>query len=169
MDKHWLRHAGSACPGTIEFPDVERGHHRRKIGIAESIHVETASRVAGLAAQGVRPKLVFVRVGEDPASKVYVGMKEKTSVRLGLISETFVLPETATEEELLTLLGRLNADAAVHGILVQAPLRRRSTRRAQAAGGSGEGCGSAFSRHQRWQTHFGRRQRVQALHARRSA
>jgi methylenetetrahydrofolate dehydrogenase (NADP+)/methenyltetrahydrofolate cyclohydrolase len=90
--------------------------------IAEGIHQETVGRVADLGRRGVQPKLVFVRVGEDPASKVYVGMKEKTSVRLGLASETFVLPETVTEAELLALLARLNADAAVHGILVQAPL-----------------------------------------------
>lgn len=90
--------------------------------IAEQIHAETAQRIAALKARGLQPGLAFVRVGEDPASKVYVGMKEKTSARLGLFSETHVLPETATEAELLALVDRLNADSRVHGILVQAPL-----------------------------------------------
>ncbi len=92
--------------------------------IAEQIHQETAHRVAALKQRGVQPGLVFVRVGDDPASKVYVGMKEKTSARLGIDSKTHVLPETTTEGQLLELISRLNADASVHGILVQAPLPR---------------------------------------------
>jgi methylenetetrahydrofolate dehydrogenase (NADP+)/methenyltetrahydrofolate cyclohydrolase len=90
--------------------------------IAEQIHTETARRVSALQSRGIAPKQVFVRVGEDPASKVYVGMKEKTSARLGIASETLILPETATEAELLALIARLNADRSIHGILVQAPL-----------------------------------------------
>ena len=90
--------------------------------IAEQIHAETAQRVSALKSRGIEPRQVFVRVGEDPASKVYVGMKEKTSARLGIASETQVLPDSTTEGELLALLARLNADRAVHGILVQAPL-----------------------------------------------
>ena len=90
--------------------------------ISEQLHVETSRRVAALKNRGVEPKLVFVRVGEDPASKVYVGMKERTSARVGILSETHVLPETTSENELLAILHRLNADSKVHGILVQAPL-----------------------------------------------
>ena len=90
--------------------------------IAEQIHAETAHRVSALKSRGIEPRQVFVRVGEDPASKVYVGMKEKTSARLGIASETQVLPDSTTESELLALLARLNADRTVHGILVQAPL-----------------------------------------------
>lgn len=93
-------------------------------GIAEQIHGETAQRVAALKARGIQPGLVFVRVGEDPASKVYVGMKEKKSAQLGIRSETKVLPESTTEAELLALIAQLNADSSVHGILVQAPLPR---------------------------------------------
>ena len=63
-----------------------------------------------------------MRVGEDPASKVYVGRKEKTCAELGIFSETHVLPEATSEAELLALLARLNADPRLHGILVQAPL-----------------------------------------------
>ncbi len=102
--------------------------------VAEGIHQETALRVAVLKVRGIQPKLVFVRVGEDPASKVYVGMKEKTSLRLGLASETIVLPASTTEADLLALLERLNADPAVHGILVQSPVPAAiSQARVQAA------------------------------------
>ncbi len=90
--------------------------------IAEQIHAETAQRIAGLKSRAIQPGLAFVRVGDDPASKVYVGMKERTSARLGILSETHVLPATASEAELLALIGRLNADARIHGILVQAPV-----------------------------------------------
>lgn len=90
--------------------------------VAETIHRETADRLAALKARGVQPGLAFVRVGEDPASQVYVGMKERMSARLGIASKTHVLPEATSEAELLRLLASLNADAAVHGILVQAPL-----------------------------------------------
>lgn len=90
--------------------------------IAEQIHTETAQRIAALKARGVQPGLAFVRVGEDPASRVYVGMKEKTSERLGIQSTTTVLPEATTQAELLALIAKLNAVPNVHGILVQAPL-----------------------------------------------
>jgi methylenetetrahydrofolate dehydrogenase (NADP+) / methenyltetrahydrofolate cyclohydrolase len=90
--------------------------------IAEQIHAETAVRVAALARRGCQPGLAFVRVGEDPASVVYVGMKEKVSRRLGLNSFTRVLPVSTSETELLQRVADLNADPAVHGILVQAPL-----------------------------------------------
>lgn len=90
--------------------------------IARQILEEVAQRVRALKSRGVQPGLAFVRVGEDPASKVYVGRKEKTCAELGIFSETKVLPETASEAELLTLIAKLNSDARVHGILVQAPL-----------------------------------------------
>ena len=90
--------------------------------IAEQLHAETAQRVEALKARGIQPGLVFVRVGEDPASRVYVGMKGKTSARLGIASDTKVLDEKTSEADLLQLLRELNADKKVHGILVQAPL-----------------------------------------------
>ena len=92
--------------------------------IAREVHAETEIRVATLKAAGVEPGLVFVRVGEDAASEVYVRMKERTAARLGIRSETTVLPEDTAEADLLELLGKLNADASVHGVLVQAPLPR---------------------------------------------
>jgi len=90
--------------------------------IAAQILRELAVRVAALKERGVIPGLAFVRVGEDPASKVYVGRKEKCCQELGVFSETHVLPAAASETELLALLARLNADGRLHGILVQAPL-----------------------------------------------
>jgi|TARA_B110000467_G_scaffold49965_1_gene45811 methylenetetrahydrofolate dehydrogenase (NADP+)/methenyltetrahydrofolate cyclohydrolase len=90
--------------------------------IAQEVHAETESRVASLKLAGVEPSLMFIRVGEDPASKVYVGMKERTAARLGIRSDTTVLPESTSETGLLELLRKLNADASVHGVLVQAPL-----------------------------------------------
>jgi methylenetetrahydrofolate dehydrogenase (NADP+)/methenyltetrahydrofolate cyclohydrolase len=93
--------------------------------IAEQIHSETEGQVRALKGRGVEPSLVFVRVGEDPASQVYVGMKERMSRRLGIRSETNVLPEATTQEELLKLIDGLNRDRSVHGILVQAPLPRQ--------------------------------------------
>ncbi len=71
------------------------------------------------------PGLAFVRVGEDPASKVYVGRKEQACAELGIVSETHVLPEATTEAELLALITKLNAATHLHGILVQAPLPRQ--------------------------------------------
>jgi len=93
--------------------------------IADELHRETAGRVAALGALGIQPGLAFVRVGEDPASQVYVGMKERTSRRLGIRSQTHVFPESAEEAEVLSLLDRLNRDPRVHGVLVQAPLPRQ--------------------------------------------
>ena len=90
--------------------------------IAQEVHAETESRVASLKLAGVEPSLMFIRVGEDPASKVYVGMKERTAARLGIRSDTTVLPENTPETGLLELLRKLNADSSVHGVLVQSPL-----------------------------------------------
>ena len=90
--------------------------------IARQLEAELAQRIAALKARGVRPGLAFVRVGEDPASKVYVGRKEKACAELGIVSETHVLAEATSEAELLARLARLNSDPRLHGILVQAPL-----------------------------------------------
>jgi methylenetetrahydrofolate dehydrogenase (NADP+)/methenyltetrahydrofolate cyclohydrolase len=90
--------------------------------IAAQIQRELAQRVAELKKRGVVPGLAFVRVGEDPASKVYVGRKEKACAELGIFSETHVLPEASGESELLALIAKLNSDSRLQGILVQAPL-----------------------------------------------
>ena len=90
--------------------------------IAAQILRELAQRVAELKQRGTKPGLAFVRVGEDAASKVYVGRKEKACAELGIFSETHVLPEKTSEAELLALISKLNSDPRLHGILVQAPL-----------------------------------------------
>ncbi|HEX4119996.1 MAG TPA: tetrahydrofolate dehydrogenase/cyclohydrolase catalytic domain-containing protein [Verrucomicrobiae bacterium] len=92
--------------------------------IAEQLHHDTARRVAAVKARGIEPRLVFIRVGEDPASRDYVARKEKSCARAGISSQTLVLPQTTAETSLLDLISRLNADATVHGILVQAPQPR---------------------------------------------
>jgi methylenetetrahydrofolate dehydrogenase (NADP+)/methenyltetrahydrofolate cyclohydrolase len=90
--------------------------------ISAQILGELSARVSALKSRGVQPGLAFVRVGEDPASKVYVGRKEKACADLGMFSETKVLAENTGESELLALIGKLNSDSRIHGILVQAPL-----------------------------------------------
>jgi len=90
--------------------------------IAAQIQRELTARVAQLKARGFVPGLAFVRVGEDPASKVYVGMKEKTCAALGIFSQTHVLPAQTPEADLLALIQQLNADSRMHGILVQTPV-----------------------------------------------
>ena len=90
--------------------------------IADQIHEETRRHISALKEKIGPPGLAFVRVGEDPASRVYVGMKEKACDQLGAHSQTHILTEDTTEKELLKLISELNADPSVHGILVQAPL-----------------------------------------------
>lgn len=93
--------------------------------IARELLADLAQRIARLKQGGVTPGLAFVRVGEDPASKVYVGRKEKACQELGIFSETHILPQETREDELLKLLDRLNGASNLHGILVQAPLPKQ--------------------------------------------
>lgn len=74
------------------------------------------------SAHGVKAGLAVVIVGEDPASQIYVRNKGETAQRAGMRSDTHRLPETTTQAELLALIAALNADAGIHGILVQLPL-----------------------------------------------
>ncbi len=90
--------------------------------IAETIRNEVAADVAALATRGVVPGLTVVLVGDDAASATYVGAKEKASKAAGMNGDTIRLPASTTQDELLALVERLNADPAVHGILVQMPL-----------------------------------------------
>jgi len=90
--------------------------------LAAQVTAEVAKTVAELKARGVTPGLTVVLVGDDPASAVYVGSKERTCIELGMNGETIRKPATISQDELLAIVDRLNADAAVHGILVQMPL-----------------------------------------------
>lgn len=92
--------------------------------IAAQIYDEIRAEVAGLKAKGVIPGLATVLVGENPASKAYVASKQKTCVDCGFNSTGEHLPEDATQEQVETVVARLNADPTVHGILVQLPLPR---------------------------------------------
>lgn len=91
--------------------------------IAESIKEEVRNEVARLfEEQGFRPGLTVVRVGEDPASAVYVGNKVKTSHELGIVSEHIHLEADTTHDEVLSTVKRLNRRDDINGILVQLPL-----------------------------------------------
>ncbi len=91
--------------------------------IAKQIREELKQEIAELKKKhNVIPGLVTVLVGADPASQVYVAQKEKTSKELGIYSERHDLPAKATQKELLALIGKLNKDPKINGILVQLPL-----------------------------------------------
>src|SRR3569833_2084393 len=78
--------------------------------LAQQAQREAAERVAALKARGITPGLTVVLVGDDPASAVYVGSKERTCIELGMNGETIRKPASITQDELLTIIGRLNAD-----------------------------------------------------------
>ncbi len=98
--------------------------------VSDQIREELIAETNKLKEQGVTPGLAVVLVGEDPASKVYVGAKEKACVQLGIHSEVIKLPAETSEEELLAVVERLNQDAAINGILVQLPLPRHINEKA---------------------------------------
>ncbi|MBB4287429.1 bifunctional methylenetetrahydrofolate dehydrogenase/methenyltetrahydrofolate cyclohydrolase FolD [Roseospira goensis] len=89
---------------------------------AAGLRQRLAEEVAALAGQGVQPGLAVVLVGEDPASQVYVGSKERMAKEAGMASTVHRLPAETPQADLLALIASLNADPAVHGILVQLPL-----------------------------------------------
>jgi methylenetetrahydrofolate dehydrogenase (NADP+)/methenyltetrahydrofolate cyclohydrolase len=90
--------------------------------IAAKVRARIGGKVETLKQQGITPGLAVVLVGDDPASRVYVGMKKKMCIELGMYSADHELPATTTEAELLKLIDQLNSDDRVHGILVQLPL-----------------------------------------------
>lgn len=92
------------------------------VALSQRIREEVAQRVAALAAQGTRPGLAVVLVGEDPASQVYVRNKVAACEKAGLHSVKEQYPADMTEAELLARIDTLNRDPAIHGILVQLPL-----------------------------------------------
>jgi len=92
--------------------------------IRDQIYAELAGEIAALAAAGIRPGLAAVRVGDDPASKLYVTSKIAACEKLGLASFHVTPPATISTDELLALVGELNARDDVDGILVQMPLPR---------------------------------------------
>ena len=93
--------------------------------LAKIIRSEVATDAAELRDRGVTPGLTVVLVGDDPASAVYVGAKEKASRDAGMTGETIRLPADTSQAQLLALVEQLNADSSVHGILVQMPLPKQ--------------------------------------------
>lgn len=90
--------------------------------ISAQVRVEIKEKCQKLIEKGVTPGLAVIIVGEDPASKVYVRNKKKACEEVGFFSEVYELPESTTEDELLSLVKKLNTDDKIHGILVQLPL-----------------------------------------------
>lgn len=90
--------------------------------ISQEIKDELKQKVESLKAEGKEAALAVIQVGSDPASTVYVGNKKKACAYIGIRSLSFELPEETSEQELLALIGKLNGDDAVNGILVQLPV-----------------------------------------------
>ncbi|PLX77016.1 MAG: bifunctional methylenetetrahydrofolate dehydrogenase/methenyltetrahydrofolate cyclohydrolase FolD [Desulfuromonas sp.] len=90
--------------------------------IAKDLRVAIADDAADLKKKGVTPGLAVVLVGDDPASRVYVSMKEKACAECGIFSDEHKLPAETSEEQLLALIDELNNDERIDGILVQLPL-----------------------------------------------
>jgi methylenetetrahydrofolate dehydrogenase (NADP+)/methenyltetrahydrofolate cyclohydrolase len=108
-------HPAGVATGTL----IEGG------ALADRVKAQVATDVADLKARGITPGLTVVLVGDDPASTVYVGAKERTCIELGMRGDTIRLPVTTTQDELIAIVDRLNADPTVHGILVQMPLPKQ--------------------------------------------
>lgn len=90
--------------------------------VSAKVREEIKNEVSTLKSKGVTPGLAVIIVGDDPASKAYVGMKGKACSKNGIYSETIKLPESIEEEALLKQIDILNKDDRIHGILVQLPL-----------------------------------------------
>lgn len=93
--------------------------------LARSIRTSLVTRVSALTAKGMRPGLAVVLVGDDPASQVYVRNKSKACEEAGIASFQHTLPANTSQEALLRLVGELNDDPRVHGILVQLPVPKQ--------------------------------------------
>ena len=90
--------------------------------VAADIRAQVAKHVEALKAKGVMPALSVILVGDNPASVSYVTGKQKALAEAGMVDKSIHLPESTSEQELLDLIDKLNADPSVHGILVQLPL-----------------------------------------------
>ena len=92
--------------------------------VSEKIYADVREKIASLKQKGIVPGLAVILVGDDPASQIYVGMKDKMCRELGINSYQFLLPAETTQEELMAKIRELNADDRISGILVQLPLPR---------------------------------------------
>ena len=89
--------------------------------VSQKVLDECALEVENISAKGIKPGLAVVLVGNDPASKAYVGSKVKACQKLGIHSVKIELPEDTAQEKLLQVIDELNGDSSIHGILVQSP------------------------------------------------
>src|SRR5690606_5786490 len=107
-------------------PETNRGRIMAQIidgkQVAENVVATASDATRGLAAKGVQPGLAVVIVGEDPASQVYVASKSKKAKECGFHSVQHTLAADTPQTDLVALIEKLNADPAIHGILVQLPL-----------------------------------------------
>ena len=101
--------------------------------MSESLRAEIAERVARLKEKGVTPGLAVILVGNDPASEIYVRNKGNGCAEVGMYSRTINMPAETTQEELENAIAELNADPAIHGILVQLPLPKHLDEQAALA------------------------------------
>lgn len=97
-------------------------------GVAAQIREELAQEVAALKEKGYTPKMAVILVGDDPASVVYARSKEKAAGNVGIQYELFHLPGSTTEEEVLSLIDRLNKDETINGIMVELPLPKHMSK-----------------------------------------
>ena len=93
--------------------------------VSAQVRNAVAQEVAALKGQGVCPGLAVVIVGDDPASRIYVNNKKKACQATGIYSEEYALPASTTQDQLLALVGKLNAKKDIHGILVQSPFPKK--------------------------------------------
>lgn len=90
--------------------------------VSEKIRQQVAQEAAALKSRGITPGLAVIIVGEDPASQVYVRNKERACQACGIYSEKYALPESTSQDELLSLISRLGKDGKINGILCQLPV-----------------------------------------------
>jgi methylenetetrahydrofolate dehydrogenase (NADP+)/methenyltetrahydrofolate cyclohydrolase len=93
--------------------------------VAGKIQLELKPKVSALKKRGITPGLAAVLVGDNPSSQLYVRMKQKACEEVGIYSEKHELKADASEAELIKLIGKLNSDSRIHGILVQMPLPKQ--------------------------------------------
>ena len=101
--------------------------------MSESLRAEIKERVEALKAMGLTPGLAVILVGNDPASEIYVRNKGNGCAEVGMYSKTINMPAETTQEELENAIEELNADSAIHGILVQLPLPKHLDEQAALA------------------------------------
>jgi len=92
------------------------------LALSKIVRAELAERVVTLKAKGITPRLDVVVAAQDPASVAYVNMKKKWAAAAGMIGEQFEIDENTTQQELIDIIGNLNSNPEVHGVLLQHPL-----------------------------------------------